>query len=33
MSDDILYHIHRTGNMDDLWYVGNGIIVDDNFQS
>lgn len=33
MSDDILYHIHRTGDMDDLWYVGNEIIVDDNFQS
>ncbi len=28
-----LYHIHRKGNFDDLWQVGNTLIVDDNFES
>lgn len=28
-----LYHIHRKGNLDDMWQVGNTIIVDDNFES
>lgn len=28
-----LYHIHRNGNMDNLWYVGSKIKVDDNFNS
>lgn len=33
MDNDNLYHIHRNENQDNLWYVGNEIIVDDNFQS
>lgn len=33
MNKNILYHIHRTGNVDDLWHIGNQIVVDDNFQS
>lgn len=28
-----LYHIHRNGNIDGLWDVGNKIKVDDNFNS
>lgn len=33
MCNDFLYHIHRNDNHDDLWYVENKIIVDDNFNS
>lgn len=28
-----LYHIHRRGTFDELWQVGNTIVVDENFES
>lgn len=28
-----MYHIHRNGIHDDIWKVGNEIIIDDNFNS
>lgn len=28
-----LYHIHRNGNMDDLWNIGTKIEIDNNFES
>lgn len=28
-----MFHIHRQNNMDNLWQVGNTIIVDDNFEA
>lgn len=28
-----LYHIHRSGNSDELWYVGNKLKIDDSFNS
>ncbi len=31
--DKIMYHYHRLGIYDDIWQVGNEIIVDNNFNS
>lgn len=28
-----LYHVHRFGNNDNLWYVGSEIVVDDSFNN
>ena len=28
-----LYHVHRSGNCDSLWYVGSEMLVDDNFNN
>lgn len=28
-----LYHVHRNGNCDSLWYVGSEIVVDDSFNN
>ena len=33
VKDKIMYHYHRLGIYDDIWQVGNEIIVDDNFNS
>lgn len=33
MAKETLYHIHRKGNMDDIWTTGNQILVDNNFIS
>lgn len=29
----MLYHIHRKGIMDNLWSVGNNIVISDSFVS
>ncbi len=28
-----LYHIHRKENIDEIWYIGNKIVVDDHFDA
>ena len=33
VKDKIMYHYHRLGIYDDIWQVGNEIIVDNNFNS
>lgn len=33
VRDKIMYHYHRLGIYDDIWQVGNKIIVDNNFIS
>ena len=33
VKDKIMYHYHRLGIYDDIWQIGNEIIVDDNFNS
>jgi len=33
VKDMNLYHIHRKDNMDDLWYIGNEINIDNKFNS
>lgn len=33
VKDKIMYHYHRLGIYDNIWQVGNEIIVDDNFNS
>ena len=31
VKDKIMYHYHKLGFYDDIWQIGNEIIVDDNF--
>ncbi len=33
VKDKIMYHYHKLGFYDDIWQIGNEIIVDDNFNS
>ena len=33
VKDKIMYHYHKLGLYDDIWQVGNEIIIDDNFNS
>ena len=33
VKDKVMYHYHKLGIYDDIWQVGNEIIVDDNFDS
>ena len=33
VKDKVMYHYHRLGIYDNIWQVGNEIIVDDNFNS
>ena len=33
VNNKIMYHLHKKGIHDDVWKVGNEIIVDDNFNS
>ena len=33
VKDKEMYHFHTPNEYDDLWYVGNEIIVDDSFNS
>ena len=30
VKDKIMYHYHKLGLYDDIWQVGNEIIIDDN---
>lgn len=31
-TKNYLYHVHRNGNMDHLWYIGNKIKISPNFE-
>ena len=31
VKDKIMYHYHKLGLYDDIWQVGNELVVDDNF--
>ena len=33
VKDKIMYHYHKLGLYDDIWQVGNELVVDDNFNS
>ena len=33
VKDKVMYHYHKLGIYDDIWQVGNELIVDDNFDS
>ena len=33
VKDERMYHLHKKGNFDYLWYPGNKLVVDDNFTS
>ncbi|MBR3898380.1 MAG: DUF2441 domain-containing protein [Bacilli bacterium] len=33
VNDKVMYHFHKNGIYDDMWTVGNSIIVDDKFNS
>lgn len=33
VKNRIMYHVHKMGGFDELWEVGNEIVVDENFKS